>query len=146
MLLGHMMTASRRALALLLLATLIVPLTASQINPQTERGGFDAAGEWQPRQSLEIHDEWWQDWSRDKNGDKIDDRISWLLNQPPEIYEGWWKMADSGYARVFVDYDHHPSSADVSALEELGAVVTMRPLFLDSLIANVPIHRIAVKT
>jgi len=142
MLLGRMMTASRRALALLLLATLIVPLTASQINPQTERGGFDAAGEWQPRQSLEIHDEWWQDWSRDKNGDKIDDRISWLLNQPPEIYEGWWKMADSGYARVFVDYDHHPSSADVSALEELGAVVTMRPLFLDSLIANVPIHLI----
>ena len=81
-------------------------------------------GEWQPRHSLEIHDEWWEDWSRDKNHDKIDDRLAWLLTQPNDVYSQWWKRADPGYARVFVDYDHHPSTADVKALEDLGATVT----------------------
>ena len=103
---------------------------------------MDAAGEWQPRNSLEIHDEWWQDWSRDANQDKIDDRLAWLLTQPTDVSSQWWKRADSGYARVFVDYDHHPSTADVEALEEFGVTVTMRPLYIDSLIATVPINLI----
>ena len=129
-----------RVVALLILATLILPLTASQISPGNERGGIDAAGEWQPRHSLEIHDEWWSDWSRDTNQDKIDDRLTWLLTQSSDMYSQWWKRADPGYARVFVDYDHHPSTADVKALEDLGAIVTMRPIYLDSLIANVPLN------
>ena len=135
-----MMKTSRRVIALLILATLIFPLTASQIIPHDERGGLDAAGKWQPRKSLEIHDEWWEDWSRDKNQDKIDDRLSWMLTQSSDVYSQWWKRAEPGYARVFVDYDHHPSTADVNALEDLGATVTMRPIYLDSLIANVPIE------
>ena len=135
-----MMKSSRRVVALLILATLILPLTASQISPGNERGGLDAAGEWQPRHSLEIHDEWWSDWSRDTNQDKIDDRLTWLLTQSSDMYSQWWKRADPGYARVFVDYDHHPSTADVKALEDLGAIVTMRPIYLDSLIANVPLN------
>ena len=139
-LLVHMMKSSRRVVALLILATLILPLTASQISPGNERGGLDAAGEWQPRHSLEIHDEWWSDWSRDTNQDKIDDRLTWLLTQSSDMYSQWWKRADPGYARVFVDYDHHPSTADVKALEDLGAIVTMRPIYLDSLIANVPLN------
>ena len=134
------MKSSPRVVALLILATLILPLTASQISPGNERGGLDAAGEWQPRHSLEIHDEWWSDWSRDTNQDKIDDRLTWLLTQSSDMYSQWWKRADPGYARVFVDYDHHPSTADVKALEDLGAIVTMRPIYLDSLIANVPIN------
>jgi len=134
-----MMTSSTRVVALLILATLIIPLTASQISPDNERGGLDAAGEWQPRHSLEIHDEWWEDWSRDTNQDKIDDRLAWLLTQSSDVYSEWWKRADLGYARVFVDYDHHPSTADVKALEYLGATVTMRPIYLDSLVANVPL-------
>ncbi|MBJ08568.1 MAG: hypothetical protein CMB63_00910 [Euryarchaeota archaeon] len=135
------MTTSRRAVALLILATLLIPLTASQINPpDDERGGYDYAGEWQPRHALEIHDEWWDDWSRDSNQNMIDDRLEWLLEQPTEFYSSWWRMADAGNARVFVDYDHHPSSADVEAIEELGVEVTMRPAYLDSLIATVPIE------
>ncbi|MDC1029389.1 S8 family serine peptidase [Euryarchaeota archaeon] len=123
----------------MILATLILPLTASQISPGNERGGIDAAGEWQPRHSLEIHDEWWDDWSRDANHDKIDDRLAWLLTQSSDMYSQWWKRADPGYARVFVDYDHHPSTVDVKALEDLGAIVTMRPIYIDSLIANIPL-------
>ena len=137
-----MMASSRRVVALLILATLIIPMTASEIGPRNERGGMDAAGEWQPRNSLEIHDEWWQDWSRDSNQDKIDDRLAWLLTQPTDVSSQWWKRADSGYARVFVDYDHHPSTADVEALEDFGVTVTMRPLYIDSLIATVPIDLI----
>ena len=137
-----MMASSRRVVALLILATLIIPMTASEISPRNDRGGIDAAGEWQPRNSLEIHDEWWQDWSRDVNQDKIDDRLAWLLTQPTDVSSQWWKRADSGYARVFVDYDHHPSTADVEALEEFGVTVTMRPLYIDSLIATVPINLI----
>ena len=137
-----MMASSRRVVALLILATLIIPMTASEISPRNDRGGIDAAGEWQPRNSLEIHDEWWQDWSRDVNQDKIDDRLAWLLTQPTDVSSQWWKRADFGYARVFVDYDHHPSTADVEALEEFGVTVTMRPLYIDSLIATVPINLI----
>ena len=137
-----MMASSRRVVALLILATLIIPMTASEISPRNDRGGMDAAGEWQPRNSLEIHDEWWQDWSRDANQDKIDDRLAWLLTQPTDVSSQWWKRADFGYARVFVDYDHHPSTADVEALEEFGVTVTMRPLYIDSLIATVPINLI----
>ncbi len=137
---GNLMTTSRRAVALLILATLLIPLTASQINPRDdERGGYDHAGEWQPRHALEIHDEWWKDWSRDSNQNMIDDRLEWLLEQPTEFYSSWWRLADAGNARVFIDYDHHPSSADVEAIEELGVEVTMRPIYLDSLIATVPI-------
>jgi subtilisin family serine protease len=137
-----MMASSRRVVALLILATLIIPMTASEISPRNDRGGMDAAGEWQPRNSLEIHDEWWQDWSRDANQDKIDDRLSWLLTQPTDVSSQWWKRADSGYARVFVDYDHHPSTADVEALEDFGVTVTMRPLYIDSLVATLPIDLI----
>lgn len=135
------MRSSRRAVALLILATLLIPLTASQINPGDDgRGGYDHAGEWQPRHALEIHDEWWDDWSRDSNQNMIDDRLEWLLKQPTEFYSSWWRMADTGNARIFIDYDHHPSSADVEAVEELGVEVTMRPIYLDSLIATVPIE------
>ena len=74
------MKSSPRVVALLILATLIFPLTVSQISLGNERGGLDAAGEWQPRHSLEIHDEWWEDWSRDKNQDKIDDRPRLVAN------------------------------------------------------------------
>lgn len=140
------MVTSRQIVALLILATLILPMTASEISPKSDRGGYDAAGEWQPRNSLEIHDEWWMDWSRDENQDRIDDRLAWLLTQPIEVYSEWWKRAEPGHARIFIDYDHHPSTADVEALEELGVTVTMRPIYLDSLIATVPIDIIHPKS
>ena len=140
------MVTSRQIVALLILATLILPMTASEISPKSDRGGYDAAGEWQPRNSLEIHDEWWIDWSRDANRDRIDDRLAWLLTQPIEVNSEWWKRAEPGHARIFIDYDHHPSTADVEALEELGVTVTMRPIYLDSLIATVPIDIIHPKS
>jgi len=140
------MVTTRQIVALLILATLILPMTASEISPKSDRGGYDAAGEWQPRNSLEIHDEWWMDWSRDANQDRIDDRLAWLLTQPIEVNSEWWKRAEPGHARIFIDYDHHPSTADVEALEELGVTVTMRPIYLDSLIATVPIDIIHPKS
>ena len=117
------MVSSRQFVALLILVTLILPMTASEIGPKSDRGGYDAAGEWQPRNSLEIHDEWWMDWSRDANQDRIDDRLAWLLTQPIEVNSEWWKRAEPGHARIFIDYDHHPSTADVEALEELLSLI-----------------------
>ena len=52
------------------------------------------------------------------------------------------KRADSGFARVIVDYDHHPSDADVSELEKLGVDITFRPKYLDSLIVTAPFKSI----
>jgi MFS family permease len=47
-----------------------------------------------------------------------------------------------GSARVFVDYDHHPSDADVEELERLGVEVTFRPKYLDTVSATAPFETI----
>ena len=65
-----------------------------------------------------------------------------MIIQPSEIQNQWWKRASPGYARVFIDYDHHPTDADISALEELNVEVTFRFSYLDTVAASAPFDSI----
>ncbi len=115
------MSGRRVLLASFLVLTLVAPLSASSIAPESnERGGYDADGEWAVSVESEIHASWWMHWSRDKDSNSLDDRLEWLLEQPAEVQQDWWRRAPAGSARVFVDYDHHPSDADVRAIENMG--------------------------
>ncbi len=137
------MVGRRALLASSLIMIFILPLATSAILPSdNSRGGLDAKGVWTERVESGIHNEWWLDWSRDKNSNSIDDRIEWLLQQPSEIQNEWWKRAPEGSSRIFVNFDHHPTDADVIAIEELGGEVTFRPKHLDNLIVTIPIEEI----
>mgnify|MGYP001211548736 CR=1 FL=1 len=131
------------AIASALVLLFILPLAASSITPLEQgKGGLDADGKWILSVESELHSEWWTDWSRDKDSDSLDDRLEWLLGQPVEVQQDWWRRAPEGSARIFVDYNHHPTDADVSALEELGVQVTFRPKYLDTVTATAPFNSI----
>ncbi|HJM13058.1 MAG TPA: MFS transporter [Candidatus Thalassarchaeaceae archaeon] len=130
-------------LACFLILALATPLAASSISPEeSPRGGLDAEGIWSPSVELEIHSEWWTHWSRDKDHDSLDDRLEWLMEQPDETQRDWWRRAPTGSARIFLDYDHHPTDADVESLEALGVEVTFRFAYLDTLSATAPLASI----
>ena len=127
----------------LALLVLIAPLAASSISVEpSPHGGFDANGDWAPSVESDIHWSWWTHWSRDKDSNSLDDRLEWLIEQPEQTQRDWWKRAPQGSARIFVDYDHHPTDADVSALESLGVVVTFRYGYLDTISGTSPISQI----
>ena len=129
------------AIASALVLLFILPLAASSITPlEKGKGGVDADGKWILSVESELHAEWWTHWSRDKDSDSLDDRLEWLLGQPVEVQQDWWRRAPEGSARIFVDYNHHPTDADVSALEELGVQVTFRPKYLDTVTATAPFN------
>ena len=129
------------ATASFIILLMLLPLASSNIQPvQRDKGGFDAQGVWVESAESELHTEWWSHWSRDRDHDSLDDRLEWLLQQPQEVQQEWWKRAELGNARVFVDYDHHPSDADISELEKLGVTVTFRPKYLDAVSALSLIH------
>ena len=131
------------AIASALVLLFILPLAASSITPlEKGKGGVDADGKWILSVESELHAEWWTHWSRDKDSDSLDDRLEWLLGQPVEVQQDWWRRAPEGSARIFVDYNHHPTDADVSALEELGVQVTFRPKYLDTVTATAPFNSI----
>ena len=134
------MVGRRTLFASTIILLFLLPIATSTIIPNDERGGYDADGRWVQSHELEIHANWWLDWSRDKDCDSLDDRLEWILDQPEEFQLDWWRKADPGFARVFVDYDHHPSNADVRALEDLGAIITSRPMYLDTLSVTVPLE------
>lgn len=81
--------------------------------------------------SAHLHDGWWLVWSRDADRDRIDDQLEWKIAQPVERTSEFWRRAEAGEARVFVDYDHPPTDADVQALLDLGIAVTYRARHLD---------------
>lgn len=127
----------------LALLVLIAPLAASSISVESSpQGGFDANGDWVPSIESDIHWNWWTHWSRDKDSNSLDDRLEWLIEQPEQTQRDWWKRAPEGSARVFVDYDHHPTDADISALESLGVEVTFRYGYLDTISGTSPISKI----
>lgn len=131
------------AIASALVLLFILPLAASSISPlEQSKGGLDADGKWTLSVESELHAEWWTHWSRDKDSDSLDDRLEWLLGQSVEVQQDWWRRAPEGSARIFVDYNHHPTDADVSALEELGVQVTFRPKYLDTVSATAPFSSI----
>ena len=126
--------------ASLALLVLIAPLASSSISVEPSRhGGFDANGDWIPSVESDIHWNWWTHWSRDKDSNSLDDRLEWLIEQPEQTQRDWWKRAPEGSARIFVDYDHHPTDADVSALESLGVKVTFRFGYLNTVSGTSPI-------
>ncbi|HJL63965.1 MAG TPA: S8 family serine peptidase [Candidatus Thalassarchaeaceae archaeon] len=134
----------RRAMfASLALMMLLAPLVSSSISIEsTIRGGLDTNGDWTSSVESEIHWNWWAHWSRDKNSNSIDDRLEWLIDQPEEKQRDWWRRAPEGYARIFVDYDHHPTDADILALERLGVEVSFRFKYLDTVSATAPLTSI----
>ena len=131
---------ARQALfAFSVILLLIVPLASSSISPEpSEDGGLDANGVWTGSVESEIHNNWWNHWSRDKDSNSLDDRLEWLIGQSEETQKDWWKRAPEGSARIFVDYDHHPTDADIWALESMGAKVTFRFKYLDTVSATAP--------
>ena len=130
----------RHMFASLALLVLIAPLASSSISVEPSRhGGFDANGDWIPSVESDIHWNWWTHWSRDKDSNSLDDRLEWLIEQPEQTQRDWWKRAPEGSARIFVDYDHHPTDADVSALESLGVKVTFRFGYLNTVSGTSPI-------
>ena len=130
-------------LSSLAMLILIAPLVSSSISVKsTDRGGLDANGDWTRSVESEIHWSWWTDWSRDKDSNSIDDRLEWLIEQPEETQRDWWRRAPEGNARIFVDYDHHPTDADIAALESLGVEVTFRFRYLDTVSATAPFSTI----
>ena len=129
----------RYMFASLALLVLIAPLASSSISVEPSRqGGFDANGDWIPSVESDIHWNWWTHWSRDKDSNSIDDRLEWLIEQPEQTQRDWWKRAPEGSARIFVDYDHHPTDADISALESLGVEVTFRFGYLNTVSGTSP--------
>ena len=137
------MAGRRATVASLIVILMLVPMASSNLHPALDRkGGSDADGVWTSSVESDLHSGWWEHWSRDKDRDSLDDRLEWILEQQEDFQRDWWKRADYGFARVIVDYDHHPSDADVSKLEELGVDVTFRPKYLDSLMATAPFQSI----
>ena len=137
------MVERRTLLASSLIMIFILPLVTSTIlPPDNSEGGFDAKGVWTERVESGIHNEWWIDWSRDKNLNRIDDRLEWILEQPVEIQNDWWKRAPEKSSRLFINYDHHPTDYDVKAIEEIGGEVTFRPKYLDNVIVTIPTEQI----
>ena len=131
------------ATASFIILLMLLPLASSDIQPIEEgKGGLDADGVWTESVESELHANWWSHWSRDKDRNSLDDRLEWLLEQPSQIQQDWWKRAESGSARIFIDYDHHPSDADVEELESLGVKVTFRPKYLDTVSATAPFETI----
>ncbi len=131
------------ATATFIILLMLLPLASSDIQPIEEgKGGLDADGVWTESVESELHSNWWSHWSRDKDRNSLDDRLEWLLEQPSQIQQDWWKRAESGSARIFIDYDHHPSDADVEELESLGVKVTFRPKYLDTVSATAPFETI----
>ena len=131
------------ATASFIVLLMLLPLASSDIQPIEEgKGGLDADGVWTESVESELHSMWWSHWSRDKDRNSLDDRLEWLLAQPSQTQQDWWKRAESGSARIFIDYDHHPSDADVEELESLGVKVTFRPKYLDTVSATAPFETI----
>lgn len=75
--------------------------------------------------------DWWDVYSRDKNHDGISDLLIWKLQQGERFF-------DSGEARIFVRYDHHPTDDDVQRLEENGIKVTFRAQYIDMVSTTMP--------
>ena len=127
-------------IASVLILVLLLPIATSSFNMERGRGGYDADGVWTESVELALHHQWWLDWSRDADHDFVDDRIEWLLEQPVDVQQDWWRKAGPEHARIFIDYDHQPTDADVEALTKLGVEVTLRAHYLDTVAATVPLE------
>lgn len=127
-------------IASVLILVLLLPIATSSFNMERGRGGYDADGVWTESVELALHHQWWLDWSRDADHDFVDDRIEWLLEQPVDVQQDWWRKAGPEQARVFIDYDHQPTDADVEALTKLGVEVTLRAHYLDTVAATIPLE------
>ena len=66
-----------------------------------------------------------------------------MIQQSDEIQRDWWRRAPEGSARIFIDYDHHPTDSDIEELEAMGIDVTFRFGYLDTVSATAPLDSIS---
>ncbi len=78
-----------------------------------------------------YEDNWWNNYSRDKDHDGISDVLIWKLDQGDRFF-------NPGEARVFIRYDHQPTDYDVERLENAGIEVTYRAKYIDLLATTMP--------
>jgi len=78
-----------------------------------------------------YEDNWWDNYSRDKDHDGISDVLIWKLDQGDRFF-------NPGEARVFIRYDHQPTDYDVERLENAGIEVTYRAKYIDLLATTMP--------
>ena len=132
---------SRKLWALCLCLTLLLPIPAMTVlSPQVSNadegtgiathveGTSPGSG---PSPSPSTQGPWWERYARDKDRDGVSDLLIWKLEQGARFYP-------AGQARVFVRYDHHPTDADVAAMEAAGAEITLRARYLDLLGTTMP--------
>ena len=74
---------------------------------------------------------WWDNYSRDKDHNGISDVLVWKLDQGDRFF-------NPGEARVFIRYDHQPTDYDVELLENAGVEVTYRAKYIDLLATTMP--------
>jgi serine protease AprX len=75
---------------------------------------------------------WWTDWARDTDSDRIDDELELLLDKTPL----------SERISVLVDYDHRPTDTDIKDLEAVGAQVTYRCKYLDTVVVRTEAQKV----
>ena len=78
-----------------------------------------------------YEDNWWNNYSRDKDHDGISDVLIWKLDQGDRFF-------NPGEARVFIRYDHQPTDYDIERLENAGIEVTYRAKYIDLLATTMP--------
>ena len=78
-----------------------------------------------------YEDNWWDNYSRDKDHDGISDVLIWKLDQGDRFF-------NPGEARVFIRYDHQPTDYYVERLENAGIEVTYRAKYIDLLATTMP--------
>jgi serine protease AprX len=69
---------------------------------------------------------WWTNWARDSDTNHIDDELELILD----------RTDPSERISVLVDYDHRPTSSDITNLEDLGARVDYKCKYLDTVVIN----------
>ena len=75
------------------------------------------------QQSMSNNYHWWENWSRDKNHNKIDDLIEqkFIGNLLPASFSN---NPENFSISVFIHYDHHPDLRDIQILQNMNVCVS----------------------
>lgn len=99
------------------------PFNTSEISLDTH----DTLIEKEPANTESEKMDWWNNWFRDTNNNRIDDLIDQSAGTGVDEFP------------VFIDFNRRPTSADLEILEGIGAVPTYTAKYIDTICAeNVP--------
>ena len=75
------------------------------------------------QQSMSNNYHWWENWSRDKNHNKIDDLIEqkFIGNLLPASFSN---NPENFSISVFINYDHHPGLRDIQILQNMNVCIS----------------------